>query len=203
MNQVFSASLGRALGIVAVVCLVTLSLTACQAARDAVGLNRRAPDEFTVLKKPPLVLPPDFNLRPPGQGAPPGSQVRSQETARAALSGSGTAPGGSGTVRPAPPPRASGRSEGETALLRRAGASAVSPAIREIILRETTQLSDKDQGFADRLIFWRKPQLPGDVVDAKKESRRLRQARAGGVPPNVGETPTIKRRKRALLEGIF
>ena len=199
MNQVFSATLGRALGFVAVAWLGTLPLTGCQGVRDAVGLDKRAPDEFTVLKKPPLILPPDFNLRPPGPGAPPGSERRSQESARAALSGSATAPGGRGAA----PARGSGRSDGEAALLQRAGAGAVNPSIRAIILRETTQLSEKDESFADRLIFWGKPQLPGDVVDAKRESQRLRQARAGGVPPSVGETPTIKRRKRALLEGIF
>ena len=203
MNQVFSASLGRALGIVAVVCLGSLPLTGCEGVRDAVGLNKRVPDEFTVLKKPPLVLPPDFNLRPPGPGGPPGSEGRSQDSARAALSGAGTTPRVRAAGSGAAPSKVSGRSDGEAALLQRAGASAGNPSIRQIILRETTQLSEKDQSFADRLIFWRKPQPPGDVVDAEKESQRLRQARASGVPRNVGETPTIKRRKRALLEGIF
>jgi len=32
--------------------------------------NRNAPNEFAVTRSPPLVIPPDFSLRPPKPGAP-------------------------------------------------------------------------------------------------------------------------------------
>ncbi|MEC8247144.1 MAG: DUF3035 domain-containing protein [Pseudomonadota bacterium] len=46
-----------------------LILTACgDDASDAFGYGKSAPDEFTVISRPPLILPPDYNLRPPGSG---------------------------------------------------------------------------------------------------------------------------------------
>ena len=46
-----------------------LMLAACSDdASDAFGYGKSAPDEFTVISRPPLILPPDYNLRPPGSG---------------------------------------------------------------------------------------------------------------------------------------
>ncbi|MED5323940.1 MAG: DUF3035 domain-containing protein [Pseudomonadota bacterium] len=46
-----------------------LILAACgDDASDAFGYGKSAPDEFTVISRPPLILPPDYNLRPPGSG---------------------------------------------------------------------------------------------------------------------------------------
>ncbi|MEE1554691.1 MAG: DUF3035 domain-containing protein, partial [Alphaproteobacteria bacterium] len=44
-------------------------LSACDTFKEQVGLTKNAPDEFTVLAKAPLVMPPDFSLRPPRRGA--------------------------------------------------------------------------------------------------------------------------------------
>ena len=84
-----------------------------------------------------------------------------------------------------------------------AGASNADSSIREIVLRETTLLEEKDKSFTNRLIFWQKTPPPGQVVDAEAEAQRLQQNAATGLPPTTGETPVIKRRKRAILEGIF
>ena len=46
----------------------TVVLGGCGGFRDAVGLNKRAPDEFAVVSKAPLVIPPDYGLRPPRPG---------------------------------------------------------------------------------------------------------------------------------------
>ena len=46
-----------------------LMMAACgDDASDAFGYGKSAPDEFTVISRPPLILPPDYNLRPPGNG---------------------------------------------------------------------------------------------------------------------------------------
>ena len=47
------------------------ALAGCESLRDAAGLTKKSPDEFAVTTKAPLVIPPDFNLRPPLPGAPP------------------------------------------------------------------------------------------------------------------------------------
>ena len=35
---------------------------------DVLGTNKLPPDEFTILTKPPLIVPPEYNLRPPAEG---------------------------------------------------------------------------------------------------------------------------------------
>jgi hypothetical protein len=40
------------------------------------------------------------------------------------------------------------------------------------------------------------------VIDPTKEQQRLRDAQAAGQPA-TGNPPTITRRKRGLLEGVF
>ena len=35
---------------------------------DVLVTNKMPPDEFTILTKPPLIVPPEYNLRPPAEG---------------------------------------------------------------------------------------------------------------------------------------
>ena len=45
------------------------TLSACEGGiGDALGLGKKAPDEFAVVRSAPLTLPPDFTLRPPRPG---------------------------------------------------------------------------------------------------------------------------------------
>ena len=41
------------------------------------------------------------------------------------------------------------------------------------------------------------------MIDAEAEAKRLRENSALGRPATEGKTPTIERKKKALLEGIF
>ena len=50
--------------------LMAMSVSACGGARQALGLTKVSPDEFRVVTKAPLVLPPDYALRPPEPGKP-------------------------------------------------------------------------------------------------------------------------------------
>ncbi len=45
------------------------------------------PDEFSVLKNPPLVVPPDYHLRPPGDESELKGAFTPQEIAKRALFG--------------------------------------------------------------------------------------------------------------------
>src|SRR6478672_5890781 len=60
-------------------------LAGCNSFREATGANKDAPDEFAVVTKAPLIIPPDFNLKPPRPGAPPANQLSSTDAAQAAL----------------------------------------------------------------------------------------------------------------------
>src|SRR5215475_3640085 len=66
-------------------CLCTSVLSGCDSLRSAAGLTKKSPDEFAVTTKAPLVIPPDFNLRPPLPGAPPSNTLDPSSNAELAL----------------------------------------------------------------------------------------------------------------------
>jgi hypothetical protein len=171
-------------------------LGGCDTIRDTFGTARQAPNEFEVVTRAPLTVPPGFQLRPPEPGAPRPQEQRPRDAAQAALTGaSGGGPGNAAGN--------AGRSAGETALLRAAKAENADSSIRQVINTEYTQLAEKDESFVDRLIFWQKQPPPGDVINPGKEQARIREKVAEGEPVTGQGTPSLVRRKRAILEGIF
>src|SRR5215469_14438496 len=61
------------------------ALQGCQSFRDEAGLTKQSPDEFAVTTKAPLIIPPDFNLRPPSPGAAPLNQTDPTSSAEVAM----------------------------------------------------------------------------------------------------------------------
>ncbi len=185
----------RALGLVAVL----LTAASCSGMKKQLGLTSDPPDEFRVVSRAPLAIPPDFTLRPPRPGLTrPQEGTATQQARTAVFRASDDSPQ---TLDQAFP--ADGRTTGERALLMAAGANRADPNIRRIIDAETQNLGEDDSYFYDVLVFWRDETPPGDVVDAEAEARRLREAAALGRPVTEGETPTIERKKEALFEGLF
>jgi hypothetical protein len=183
--------LGRPLMVWAVLAL-PLAAGGCSNARDVLGLSKKSPDEFSVVTKAPLVMPPAFGLRPPEPGAARPNEQAPRDRAAAALGG------GPVSGQPAGP-----RSPGEAALLQQARATNVDPDIRRKVNDEFTQLAERDSRLVDRLIFWQAEARPGTPLDPTKEAQRLRENAATGKPLTAGEVPLIKRRERGPLEGIF
>ena len=65
-----------------------LALAACGGdVKETLGLNKEAPDEFVVVSRPPLVVPPDFDLQPPRPGAEPPHVPTTEQMAHDALLG--------------------------------------------------------------------------------------------------------------------
>ncbi|HEX6980831.1 MAG TPA: DUF3035 domain-containing protein [Alphaproteobacteria bacterium] len=172
-----------------------LALSGCSEARKAIGWEKTPPDEFRIVSRAPLSLPPDFTLRPPQPGAPRPQDYTAQQLARQALLGDRSR--ASDAVENGSP------SGAEAALLARVGAGASDARIREVVNREAQELAEAERTLLDRIIFWRTPEEPGTVVDAAREAQRIRENQALGRPVTEGETPTIQRRKRGPLEGIF
>jgi hypothetical protein len=181
-----------------------LVLSACGGLRESLGIGtKRAPDEFTVVKRAPLVLPPNYNLRPPRPGAPRPQELQPTQAARSALVASA---GGTISRRDSGRPATAatgGPTSGELALMKRAGTDDVEPNIRQLIDAETSILVAKSASFTDRLIFWQEKPQPGQVVDPQKEASRIQENSATGQPVTTGATPVIRHRKRGFLEGIF
>jgi hypothetical protein len=63
-------------------CLLLLALPGCSDVRMILGMDRVGPDEFAVESRAPLLIPPDFNLRPPSPGAARPNEVTAAERAR-------------------------------------------------------------------------------------------------------------------------
>src|SRR3546814_3783949 len=68
---------------------LALAVSACGGFRENLGLTKQSPDEFRVVSRAPLTLPPDYNLRPPEPGAPrPQVGTPSQPAERAVFANS-------------------------------------------------------------------------------------------------------------------
>lgn len=191
---------------IAVASLAALALAGCGGVnvQETLGLGKKPPDEFAVVKQAPLILPPNFSLRPPEPGAARPQEMAPRDQAQAALTGRRPAVPGdtSPLLRAGATPQVE-RSPGENALLSEARAISVDPSIRRKLNEEFSNLAERDRDFVDRLIFWQKPQPPGVIVDPEKEKQRLREAAAANTPPSQGNVPIIERRKRGILEDIF
>ena len=91
----------------ALTAVAAIGLAGCQSTQKALGMSKVVPDEFRVVSKAPLAVPPDYALRPPTPGAP-----RPQD---------GTTRDQAAQILKASPARSSqmfaGRSQGEQMLL--------------------------------------------------------------------------------------
>lgn len=177
------------------------SVGGCSAFENLGGAKKVSPDEFKIVSHSPLTMPPNADLRPPRPGEARPQETSPSEQAKEALSPTlasrsqqqASAGGKAGTRS---------MDAGEQALLAKASAGGVDPNIRSTVNRDTRVLADQNKTFIDSLIFWQSPPPPGTVVDPVKEQQRLRDAQASGQA-STAPTPTIQRRQRGLLEGIF
>jgi hypothetical protein len=154
------------------------------------GLTRDAPDEYTVTTRAPLSMPPDYNLRPPRPGASRPQEVSERQQAEETLA----------------PQLALGApkaetSPGQAALVQEAGPPAPADIRRKV--DQDARLADADEGFIDKVLYWRKPDTQHAQVDAQKESQRLRQNAALGEAPDVGQTPIIQQNRQGWFTKLF
>jgi hypothetical protein len=177
----------------------------CSSVKEQLGLTKQSPDEFKVVSRAPLSMPPDYNLRPPTPGAPrPQEGTTRDQAANAVFQYSNNG----GIPADAIPPIGEGEAEaaqssGESALLQSAGAAGVDPNIRALVDAETAEDEANSTTLADTLVFWRDPEPYGDVVDPAAEQKRLQENAALGKPVTDGDTPVIVRKQRGMFEGIF
>ncbi|MEI9994508.1 MAG: DUF3035 domain-containing protein [Rhizomicrobium sp.] len=152
-----------------------VTLAGCDTLRNAAGQGKDSPDEFAVVTKAPLVIPPDFNLKPPAPGTAPANQVEPTQAAQNALFNADPA-----TVAASLPPS---MSMGERYLLASAGVQNADPTIRRQIAADGAGMRGSDDDFTKNVLFWNGPTpAPGSTpVDADAEARRVDAARNGGA----------------------
>lgn len=167
---------------------------------ETFGFGRNAPDEFAVVPRAPLTVPPGISLPQPTAGISEFGIGTAADRGEAVIFGG---PGGEVEEVVVVEEQVVSISPGESALLSRAGAGQVQPGIRVVVEEETRDLVVADDRFIDSIIFWQTQPEPGTVVDPEAEARRLAANTALGQPLNEGEVPIIRRRRRAPLEGLF
>lgn len=148
--------------LISLLLLASVGLGACSKVRDLSGIDKRVPDEFRVLSKPPLVMPPDYNLRPPQAGAPTPQQLTPSAQAISALF-----PG-----RTVLPPAASA---GETEMIEAVGLGGVSANVRS--------MAGGDEGtiVVEKGALLRDVLTSGEVANAPDTSQITRTT---GTPTN-------------------
>lgn len=165
-----------------------MALSGCggKSAGQILGLEKKAPDEFTVVSRAPLTLPPDFGLRPPDPNARRSREQIARDQAAEALFGKDR-------HRELMARAQREFSQSELALLARADAITADPNIRNVVDEESAVLAVESESFVNDLLFWKGKELPGTIVDAKAESQRLQENQGLGRPLNEGDTPMIRR----------
>jgi len=186
-------------------------LAACSGndVKTTLGLDRGAPDEFRVVSRPPLSVPPQFNLRPPGSPADNvAAQTPTSDQAKALITGSVpaidvTAPNTPGTaVKPVAvtPPGTSA----EEAFLKNVGATQADPQIRNKIVEDQIAAQQPAPEEKSWYNFWDSSTTkPDPLVNANKESQRIKTDEDSGQSVTTGDTPTVKQRDTGLLGQIL
>ncbi|MEM9178605.1 MAG: DUF3035 domain-containing protein [Pseudomonadota bacterium] len=113
-------------------CIAGMLVSGCAALG---GTN--SPDEFRVVKKAPLVVPPEYSLRPPEAGSGTPFEVDPTRAGTASAFGADIGQNASASER---------------ALVAAAGANAVSPIIREQVDWEEASIIRKSSSVSDRVM---------------------------------------------------
>lgn len=181
----------------ALIAVAAVALTGCDTIRSAAGMEKSAPDEFAVTTKAPLVIPPDYNLKPPRPGAVPTNQVEPTEAAEDALFGNDPA-----TIAAQLP---STYSESEKLLLANAKVQNIDPQIRQHLSSDHKSMLGADDGFTNDILFWQKPKTDtGQPLDADKEARSIDEKKAGQAPATPGAaSPPPPKEDKGWLDGWF
>jgi len=173
-------------------------LGGCAGLGRALGTEKVVPDEFAVVSRAPLAVPPDYSLRPPRPGAAPTQETSPTDQAKHAVFRANEQP----TL-----PDADKRSEGENLLLKEAHANEAAPDIRATITQEAKSGGPVDESFVDKLMIWKTPDYNAGVIDPNQEMQRLRgsqaAAAAGPTPEGMTGAPVIERAKSPALLPTF
>ena len=165
----------------AAVCVMAVSLTACESIRAAAGIDKQPPDEFAVVTKAPLIIPPDYTLRPPKPGAAPLNQISPTEAAQAALY-SDDPKAVAGAI-------SGNYSQGEKLLLAQTGAATASDGIRQQIAADNSNTQSADESFTDQLLFGGTNTTGDAPLNADAENARLQAAKNGGQAAPAASAP--------------
>lgn len=190
-------------------------LSACtegQSARDILGMARKNPDEFRVVSRPPLSVPPDFTLRPPSNSDDLTGLPAADTAARAAVTGRqegeiigsarmmGEAESAVGIVK-----SYDLGSSADTSFLANIGAEKADATIREKLNDEAAAEMQNTEEKGESTFGWLQPEKNESevILDAEAEKARIAKNKAEGKNLNEGEVPVIEPKERGVLEKML
>ena len=158
-----------------------ISLAACENTKKQFDFSKKAPDEFAVVKRAPLEMPPTYDLRAPQPGAPRPQEIATDQLAKQSVLG---------TESVKQIANDNGVSQGEAVLLQKTGAAGANPAIRAAVDKETAEIGEEEMPGIDHLrrMVGKKVDAPAKTVDPVAETNRIKANKAQGKPVTDGET---------------
>ena len=184
--------------------LLLTSLAACTGSevKSNLGLKRKAPDEFMVLSRPALTVPPSFDLPDPQTASLTPPKDMSANNAKQALFGAPTTKTGTKTV-------ANKKATAENLFLNKAGVDKGQSDIRsqledDIRAEQTPAPEEEKPGFFGRLFSPIKlDDKPDPIVSPQAEKDRIKDSKASGEKIDGSETVTIQPKGETVLDKIF
>jgi hypothetical protein len=182
LEQAMSSERSKRAWRIAALAAVAISLAGCDSIREAAGIAKTPPDEFAVVTKAPLVIPPDYNLRPPRPGAAPTNQSSPTGAAQAALF--------SDDPNAVQESLGNGYSAEEKDILATSGAATADHSIRQQLASDAKSMEGADESFTDEVLFGGSSVDNGRAVNADAEKQRIDAAKASGdTTPGGGNAP--------------
>lgn len=148
--------------------LVPALLTSCGGVKKTLGMEKTVPDEFAVVERAPLTMPPNFGLTPPEPGAPRPQEAAISSDAQSLVLGSQSSA-----------PKAETGSAIERSLLQQAGAANVSPSIRQELAQP--DLEPQEESVAQKLGISPSNER-GKALNPTEEAQRLQQKNVKTTP---------------------
>ena len=157
----------------------------CSKIRESAGVARKSPDEFQVIENPPLVIPPDYSLVPPDQLQEKDIDNIEKELAEAILFGleeNNITEGNQLSIM--------------NQILLEAKTGKVSDTIRDEIDNDFV----KEMSIDKFQFEWKDEK---EVLDAVKESERIRNKKFNNESIAIGDIPIVKQKVTKKKKRFF
>jgi hypothetical protein len=197
-----------------------LALTACgnSSVKETLGLSRKPPDEFKVVARPPLSIPPQFNLRPPSHSAESPIIIPADKQAKSIITGtpargtdnsfdlrSASADTAVMPVESSPIDMGKGKNSisSDSQFMKNIGVDQADPKVREELTKQKIAAQEKKEETSWWSGFTGTREKRETMVDAKAEAKRIQDNKASNKPVTEGKTPEIKDKDRGILTDWF
>lgn len=157
------------------------ALSACSINKQSLGLGKNSPDEFVVMKRKPLSMPPDYNLTPPKPGTKSNQQSNTSAEAERILFGSNEV-------------ESKDFSKSDKSFLDDINATDTQANIRDIVNEELENDPANNKYLINELMSWRKEDNSA-VINNTKEAKRLKNNQTQGLSINEGYVPVLNNTK--------